>query len=44
MMELSSQTLDLLKTAIYSGAVVFLGMLLVNAVSDLVQRLFGGDD
>ncbi len=41
MMELSPETLELLQTAIYSGAVVFVGMLLVNGVSDLVQRLFG---
>lgn len=44
MMELLPQTLDLLEIAIYSGAIVFLGMLLVHGVSDLVQRLFGGDD
>jgi hypothetical protein len=44
MMDLLPETLDLLQTAIYSGAIVFLGMLLVNGVSDLVQRLFGGGE
>ena len=44
MMELSPQTLDLLETAIYAGAIVFLGMLMLNGVSDLVIRLFQGDD
>lgn len=44
MMELSPQTLELLETAIYAGSVVFLGMLLVNGVSDLVIRLFSGED
>ncbi len=44
MMELLPETLDLLQAAIYSGAVVFVAMLLVNGVSDLVHRLFGGED
>jgi hypothetical protein len=44
MMELSPQTLELLQTAIYAASIVFLGMLMLNAVSDLVIRLFGGDD
>lgn len=44
MMELSAQTVSLMQVAIYSAAVVFLGMLLVHGVSDLVIRLFGGDE
>jgi hypothetical protein len=44
MMELSSETLELLRVAIYSGTIVFVSMLLVHAVSELVQRLFGGED
>lgn len=44
MMELTAPTVDLLQVAIYSAAVVFLGMLLANGVSDLVIRLFGGDE
>ena len=44
MMELSPQTLELLEIAIYAAAVVFLAMLMVNGVSDLVIRLFQGDD
>lgn len=44
MMELLPETLELLEVAIYSGAIVFLGMLLVHGVSDLVQRLFSGGE
>lgn len=43
MMELLPETLELLKIAIYGGAVVFVGMLLTHGLSDLVQRLFGGE-
>lgn len=44
MIELTAQTIDLVQIGIYSATVVFLGMLLVNGVSDLVIRLFGGDE
>lgn len=44
MMDLSAQTISLMQAAIYSAAIVFLIMLMVNAVSDLVIRLFAGDE
>lgn len=44
MIQLTVQTIDLLQIGVYSAALVFLGMLLVNGVSDLVIRLFGGDE
>lgn len=37
------ETLDLLEIAIYAASLVFLGMLMINGVSDLVIRLFGGE-
>ncbi len=44
MMELAPETLELMRVAIYAGTVVFVSMLLVNAVSSLVIGLFKGDD
>jgi hypothetical protein len=40
MMDLTTETIELLKTAIYSLAIVFTGMLLLNGVSQAVQKFF----
>ena len=44
MMELSPETLDLLEAAIYSGATVFISMLLLHLVGDLVIGFFKRED
>jgi hypothetical protein len=43
MMDLSTQTVELLKNAIYAGVFVFAAMVLVHNVSRLVHWLFGDE-
>lgn len=43
MMELTAQTIELMQFGIYSAALVFLGMLLLNGVTDLALTMFGGE-